>query len=59
MRGRQFGKDYGLLIETGPMAGLTARAVIVLDADNRIVYSELVPELGNEPDYDAALAALA
>ncbi|MEC9356602.1 MAG: thiol peroxidase [Pseudomonadota bacterium] len=59
MRGRQFGKDYGLLIETGPMAGLTARAVIVLDADNRIVYSELVPEIGNEPNYDAALAALA
>lgn len=59
MRGRQFSKDYGVLIETGPMAGVTARAVIVLDAGNKVVHTELVAEIGDEPDYEAALAALA
>ncbi len=59
MRGRNFSKDYGLLIETGPLAGLTARAVVVLDEHNKVLHSELVSEIGNEPDYDAALKALA
>ncbi|MCK9193686.1 MAG: thiol peroxidase, partial [Nevskia sp.] len=58
MRGRNFSKDYGLLIENGPLSGLTARAVIVLSADNKVLYTELVPEIGSEPNYDAALAAL-
>jgi thioredoxin-dependent peroxiredoxin len=58
MRGRGFAKDYGVLITDGPLAGITARAVVVLDADNRVVYTQLVPEIGDEPDYDAALAAL-
>lgn len=58
MRGRNFSKDYGLLIETGPLAGLTARAVVVLDVHNRVIHAELVPEIGSEPDYAAALAAL-
>lgn len=58
MRGREFARDYGVLIENGPMAGLTARAVIVLDGDNRVLHAELVPELANEPDYEAALKAL-
>ncbi|PPE72349.1 thiol peroxidase [Solimonas fluminis] len=58
MRGRQFARDYGLLIETGPLAGLTARAVVVLDEENRVLHSELVPEIANEPNYDAALAVL-
>ncbi|AXQ29778.1 thiol peroxidase [Solimonas sp. K1W22B-7] len=58
MRDRHFAKDYGLLIETGPLAGLTARAVVVLDEDNRVLHSELVSEIANEPNYDAALAAL-
>ena len=58
MRGRQFAKDYGLLLETGPLAGLTARAVVVLDENNRVLHSELVPEIANEPNYDAALAVL-
>jgi thioredoxin-dependent peroxiredoxin len=58
MRGRNFSKDYGVLIEDGPLAGLTARAVLVLDADNKVIHSELVPEIGQEPDYDAALKAL-
>jgi len=59
MRSRNFAKDYGVLIEDGPLAGITARAVMVLDADNNVVYNELVPEIVQEPNYDAALAALA
>ena len=59
MRSKNFPKDYGVLIEDGPLAGVTARAVVVLDADNKVVYTELVPEITQEPDYDAALAALA
>lgn len=58
MRGAAFAKDYGVLIENGPLAGLTARAVVVLDANNKVVHSELVGEVGSEPDYDAALRAL-
>ncbi|WP_287496751.1 thiol peroxidase [Pandoraea sp. CB10b_02] len=57
MRGREFLKNYGVAIATGPLAGVAARAVIVLDADNRVVHSELVSEIKNEPNYDAALAA--
>ncbi len=58
MRDREFAKDYGVLIVDGPLAGLTARAVVVLDAQDRVVYTELVPEIVQEPDYQAALAAL-
>lgn len=58
MRSRTFAKDYGVLIEDGPLAGITARAVVVLDADNRVLYTQLVPEITQEPDYEAALAAL-
>jgi len=58
MRGRNFSKDYGLLMETGPLAGLTARAVVVLDANNVVRHAELVTELTHEPNYDAAIAAL-
>jgi thioredoxin-dependent peroxiredoxin len=58
MRSRAFAKDYGVLIQDGPLAGITARAIVVLDANDRVVHSELVPEIANEPDYDAALAAL-
>jgi len=53
-----FGKDYGVEIADGPFKGLTARAVVVLDEGNQVIYSELVSEIGNEPNYDAALAAL-
>jgi len=59
MRGRSFLEAYGLEIETGPFAGLAARAVIVLDADNVVRYVELVPEIKREPNYEAALEALA
>jgi thiol peroxidase len=58
MRSRKFAKDYGVLITDGPLAGITARAVVVLDEDNNVVYTELVPEIAQEPDYDSALAAL-
>ena len=57
MRSRQFAKDYGVLLVDGPLAGLTARAVIVLDADDRVIHRQLVPEIAQEPDYDAALRA--
>jgi thioredoxin-dependent peroxiredoxin len=59
MRGREFGKAYGVELTTGPMAGLLARAIVVLDADNKVVHSELVPEIAQEPNYDAALKAVA
>ena len=59
MRGREFHQNYGVAIESGPIAGLTARAVVVLDENNRVLYRELVSEIKNEPNYDAALAALA
>jgi len=58
MRSKAFAKDYGVLIQDGPLAGITARAVVVLDADNKVIYTELVPEIAQEPDYDAAIAAL-
>ena len=58
MRSKAFAKDYGVLIQDGPLAGITARAIVVLDADNKVVYSEMVPEIAQEPDYDAAIAAL-
>lgn len=52
-----FGEDYGLTMTDGPLAGLLARAVIVIDGGN-VTHVELVPEIGQEPDYDAAVAAL-
>lgn len=58
MRGRNFMKDYGVEIASGPLAGVTARAVVVLDADNKVLHSQLVGEIKDEPDYAAALAAL-
>ena len=58
MRSRNFAKDYGVLMTDGPLAGITARAVVVLDANDKVVYTELVPEIADEPNYDAALAAL-
>lgn len=54
----QFARDYGVLLQTGPLAGLCARAVVVLDDQNRVIHSELVPEIAQEPNYEAALAAL-
>ena len=59
MRGREFLQNYGVAIESGPIAGVAARAVVVLDENNRVLHSELVSEIKNEPNYDAALAVLA
>lgn len=56
--GADFMRNYGVAITSGPLAGITARAVVVLDEANKVVHAELVPEIKQEPDYDAALAAL-
>ncbi|MFA6230579.1 MAG: thiol peroxidase [Rhodanobacter sp.] len=58
MRGRQFLSDYGVAIAEGPLAGLAARAVVVLDERDKVIHAELVSEIANEPNYDAALKAL-
>lgn len=57
-RAPDFAKAYGVAIEDGPLAGLTARAVVVLDAQNQVLHAELVPEIAQEPNYEAALAAV-
>ncbi|MBN8441095.1 MAG: thiol peroxidase [Thauera sp.] len=53
-----FAADYGVAIAGGPLAGLTARAVVVVDANDKVIHAQLVPEIKDEPDYAAALAAL-
>ena len=53
-----FAQAYGVGIVNGPLAGLTARAVVALDAQNQVLHAELVPEIGQEPNYETALAAL-
>ena len=53
-----FGKDYGVLMTDGPLCGLLARAVVILNPEGKVIYTQLVPEIVEEPDYDAALAAL-
>jgi thiol peroxidase len=58
MRGAEFMQNYGVAITSGPLCGLTARAVVVLDENNKVLHAELVPEIKQEPNYDAALAAL-
>ncbi|MGH8214718.1 MAG: thiol peroxidase [Rhodanobacteraceae bacterium] len=58
MRGREFLKDYGVAMTDGPLAGLAARAVVVLDEHDKVIHTQLVDEIGHEPDYDAALKAL-
>lgn len=58
MRNRSFGKDYGIELEDGPVAGLLARAVVVLDEGGKVVYTQQVEELSEEPNYKDALAAL-
>jgi thiol peroxidase len=58
VRSRDFHAKYGVDIADGPLKGLTARGVVVLDQNNQVLHAELVPEIKQEPDYDAALAAL-
>jgi len=55
MRSRNFAKDYGVLLVDGPLKGITARAVIVIDKNNKVIYSQLVQEITEEPNYDDAL----
>lgn len=56
--GGAFANAYGVEIMEGPMKGLNARAVVVIDEEGKIIYTELVPEIVDEPDYDGALAAI-
>lgn len=58
MRSRNFAKDYGVLLIDGPLAGITARAVFVLDANNKILMSELMQDITHEPDFTKALSFL-
>ena len=58
MRDRHFAKDYGVLLDDSPIAGLPARATLVLDENNKVLYTQLGPELTVEPEYDKAFAAL-
>ena len=58
MRSRNFAKDYGVLLDDGPLAGLTTRAVVVLSESNKVLYTQLVPEIADEPDYESALKVL-
>jgi thiol peroxidase len=53
-----FGKKYGVLLTTGPLTGLLSRAVIIINEKGKVTYTQLVPEIAAEPDYEAALAAL-
>lgn len=57
-RSPTFGTDYGVTITTGPIAGLLSRAIVIIDGDGKVVYTEQVPEITQEPNYDAALTAL-
>ena len=58
MRSKNFAKDYGVLIQDGPLAGITARAIVVVDENDKVVYREMVPEIAQEPNYDKAIASL-
>ncbi len=57
-RNPEFGENYGVTIADGPLTGLLSRAVVVIDESGNVVYTEQVPEITQEPNYDAALAAL-
>ncbi len=58
MRDRKFGEDYGVTIIDGPLAGLFSRAVVIVDENGKVTYTEQVPEITQEPDYEAALQSL-
>ena len=57
-RSNNFGKSYGVMLIDGPLQGLMARAVVVLDESGKVVYTELVPEISQEPDYETAIQAI-
>lgn len=58
LRSKNFAKDFGVLLQDGPLAGVTARAVVVLDENNKVLHSQLVGEITEEPDYAGALGVL-
>ena len=58
VRNRDFGDAYGVRITDGPLAGILSRAIVIIDASGKVTYTEQVPEITQEPNYDAALAAL-
>lgn len=58
MRSKAFAKDYGVLMVDGPLEGLTARAVVVINGDGKVTYTQLVENVASEPDYDAAMNSL-
>lgn len=58
LRNRDFGDSYGVRITSGPLAGLFVRAVVIIDEEGKVIHSELVPEITEEPDYEAALNTL-
>jgi len=57
-RSPEFGKNYGVTITDGPLAGLLSRAVVIIDENKKVIYTEQIPEISQEPDYDKALASL-
>ena len=57
-RSPAFGKDYGVTITGGPLSGLLSRAIVIIDTGGKVIYTEQVPEIAEEPDYDSALQAL-
>jgi thiol peroxidase len=58
LRNREFGSNYGVRMVDGPLAGLFARAIVVIDESSKVIYTQLVPEIADEPDYDRALNML-
>ena len=58
MRSRNFAKDYGVLIVDGPLSGITTRAIVTISKDNKVLHSELVTEIADEPNYQAALDSI-
>lgn len=59
LRNKDFGDQYGVKMTDGPLAGLLARAVVIIDERGKVIYTQLVPEIADEPDYEAALSVLA
>ena len=58
MRSRNFAKDYGVLLVDGPLSGITSRAIVTISKDNTVIHSELVSEIANEPNYQAAIDSI-
>lgn len=57
-RSPEFGNDYGVVMTDGPLKGILSRAVVIVDKDGKVMYTEQVPEITTEPDYEAALRAM-